>query len=111
MPKTAYEAYFMAAKVLLAAISKNFGFSPEKFIMSPSVIFAGLALETFPNGEVSILPDPKRVENLLTLPTPGTKEDVLSILGLLATLVKWIPSLSVQTDPLRYLVKKNTHFL
>ena len=100
MPKSASEAYFMAAKVLLAAISKNFRFSSEKIIIFPSVIFAGLALETFPNGEVSILPDPKRVENLSNLPTPDTKERVLCILGLLATLAKWIPSLSIQTDPL-----------
>ena len=34
----------------------------------------------------------------------------MSLLGLLATLAKWIPSLSIQTDPLRSLAKKNVHF-
>ena len=56
---------------------KNFKFSPGKFVISPSVTFARLALRAHQNGEVSILSDPKRVDNLLSLPTPKSREDVL----------------------------------
>ena len=52
-----------------------------------------------------------RVEKLLAMPTPFNKEDVLSLLGLLATLMLWIPNLSVATDPIRDLIKKNVHYL
>ena len=81
MPRSASEGYYMAYKVLIAAISKTINFSPGKFILSPLVTFAGLQLRALPSGEVIIHPDKKRLDHLINLPNPKSKEDVLSLLG------------------------------
>ena len=63
-----------------------------------------------PSGEVLIYPDSKRVELLLNLPDPKSTEDVLRLLGLLANINKWIPSLSTVNE-LRQLSKRNVSFV
>ena len=83
----------------------------SKFKIAPQVTFSGLLVTAQPNEDVSIQPDKRRVEKLLAMPTPSDKEDVLSLLGLLATLMLWIPNLSVATEPIRDLIKKNAHYL
>ena len=59
------------------------------------------------NGEVGIESDRGRVERILDLPNPTSKEEVQSLLGLLGTLMLWFP---ISTDPIREFIKKNTHF-
>ena len=45
------------------------------------------------------------------MPTPKCKEDFLFLLGLLGTLMLWIPNLYLTTDPIRSLIKRFTHWL
>ena len=92
-------------------IQNNVVFSKEKFCVSPKVVFAGLELCTSPTGKVSILPDKKRIEALLNLAPPTNKKELQSVMGLLSTFQKWIPSLSMEDAPIRQLSKKSTHFL
>ena len=73
------------------------------------VQFAGLLLKAQPNGNVLIGPDPSRIFDLLNLRSPSSKEGLLSLLGLLATLNKWVPNLSVDNAPLRNLSRKNVN--
>ena len=110
MPRTANEAYLMGSKICINAISRNFKFSQTKFKVAPVVQFAGLLLKAQPTGTVLIGPDPSRISDLLDLRSPTSKEELLSLLGLLATLNKWVPNLSVDNEPLHHLLRKNTHF-
>ena len=82
-----------------------------KFKVSPVVKFAGLLLKAQPSGNVLIGPDPSRISDLLNLKSPTNKDQLLSLLGLLATLNKWIPKLSIENEPLRHLARKNAQFL
>ena len=75
------------------------------------MVFCGLQLSTQSNGEVSIQPNKSRVERILNLPCPTSKEEVQSLLGLLGTLMLWFPNLSITTDPIRDLLRKNAYFL
>ena len=111
MPRTANEAYLMGSKICINAISRNFKFSPLKFKVAPVVKFAGLLLRAQPSGNVLIGPDPDRISELLVLQSPTNKEQLLSLLGLLATLNKWVPNLSVKNEPLQHLARKNAQFL
>ena len=63
-----------------------------------------------PNGDVDIEPDRKSFERHLDLPIPKCKEEAQSPLGLLGTLMLWFPNLSITSDPIRALIRKNTHF-
>ena len=63
-----------------------------------------------PDGNVNIEPDQSRVEKILNLPILDSKEDVQSLLGLLGTLTLWFPKLSITTEPIRALIRKNIHF-
>ena len=101
----------MTAKVMISAIKDNFKFSIEKFHIGPSTIFAGLSLVTSASGKVTIKPDPNRVRQLLSLPSPRCKQDVLTLIGMLGTLRKWTPNLSFIDAPIRALTKKNIHFM
>ena len=110
-PRTAQETYDMTAEVMAKAIKDNFKFSIEKFHIGPSATFAGLSLVTSASGNVTIKPDPERVKQLLALPSPQCKQEVLTLIGMLGTLKKWIPNLSFFDAPIRALTKKNVHFL
>ena len=109
-PQSGSEAYKLGSQVLCQAISKNLKFSRSKFHVSPRVTFCGLQLTAKSNGEVDIEPDRGRVERILDLPNPTSKEEVQSLLGLLGTLMLRFPNLSISTDPIRVLIRKNTHF-
>ena len=110
-PHSGTEAYQLGAKILCQAIQRNLKFSKTKFQVSPEVVFCGLQLSTQSNGKVSIQPDKSRIERILDLPCPTSKEEVQSLLGLLGTLMLWFPNLSITTDPIRDLLRKNVHFL
>ena len=108
-PQSRSKACQLCAKVLSQAIAKNLKFSVSKFRVAPSVTFSGLLLTAKPNGDVDIKPDRKRIEKLLDMPIPRCKEDALSLLGLLGTLMLWLPSLLLTTDLIRSLIRKHTH--
>ena len=109
-PESGSEAYRMAAQVLIQAIGKNLKFSLSKFQISPCLTFCGLKLTANPDGNVNIEPDQSRVEKILNLPIPDSKEDVQSLLGLLGTLTLWFPKLSITTESIRALIRKNIQF-
>ena len=96
---------------MCAAITFNFAFSLEKFKVGPSTTFAGLYLCTSPSGKTMIQPDKKRITNLLKLPVPTCKAEVLSLMGVVSTFRKWVPDLALKDGPLRNLSKKNVHFM
>ena len=110
-PTLAQETYNMTANVMLRAIRENFKFSIEKFQIGPSIIFAGLSLVTSSSGRVTVKPDPDRISQLLALPSPKCKQDVLTHMGMLATLRKCTPNLSFVDAPIRALTKKNVQFM
>ena len=75
----------------------------------PGVSSSGLLLIRQPEGMVMIQPDRQCVDILLAFPSPSCKEDVLSLLGVLATLTLWLPGRSVTTVALGQLTMKNQH--
>ena len=79
--------------------------------MASEVHFAGLLLSAQFDGNVLIRPDSARIFGLVNLRSPSTKEELLSLLGLLATLNRWVPNLSVTNAPLHNLSKKNVTFV
>ena len=86
-PHSGSEAYKLASHILCQSIKKNLKYSHTKFHVSPKVVFCGLQLSTQSNGEDSIQHDRSRVERILDLPCPTSKEEVQSLLGLLGTLI------------------------
>ena len=69
-----------------------------------------MKLQTNPDGNVNIKPDQSRIDKILNLPIPNSKEDVQSLLGLLGTLTLWFPKLSLATEPIRALIKKDVKY-
>ena len=109
-PQSASEAYKVTAQVLIQAIGKNLKFSLSKFQIAPCLTICGLKLQTNPDGNVDIKPDQSRIDKILNLPIPNSKEDVQSLLGLLGTLTLWFPKLSITTEPIRALIKKDVKY-
>ena len=110
MPKTLNDAYKDGASVLQEAIKKNFKFSPGKFIISPQITFSGLYLTSSPSGSVGIYPDFTRVKDFIQLKTPNSKEELRSLMGLLATFHKWNGSIAKETVHMRKLLMKGVKF-
>ena len=110
-PHSGTEAYKLGSQILCQAIQKYLKFSHTKLPVSLKVVYCGLQLSTQSNGEVSIQPDRSRIERILDIPCPSSKEEVQSLLGLLGTLMLGFPSLSITTDPIRDHLRKNVHFM
>ena len=100
----------MAAQVLIQAIGKNVKFSLSKFQIAPCLTFCGLKLKTNRDENVDIKRDQSRVEKILNLPIPNSKEEVQSLLGLLGTLTLWFPKLSITTEQFRALIRKDVKY-
>ena len=101
-PQSASEAYRVAAQVLIQAIGKKLKFSLLKFQIAPCLTFCGSKLKTNLDGNIDIKPDQSRVEKILNLPIPNSKEEVQTLLGLLGTLNLWFPKLSITTKYVKY---------
>ena len=54
-----------------------------------------------------VSPDESRIQEIKALPTPTTKQELQSFLGMIQYLAHFIPRLSDQTDALRNLLKKD----
>ena len=110
MPRSLTDAYRDGALVLQSAISKNFKFSAEKFLISPQVTFSELSLSSSPSGDVVKLPDMDQISEFINLKSPTTEEESQSLLGLLATFHKWQPDIAKDTTHMRQLLMKGVNF-
>ncbi|XP_063903271.1 uncharacterized protein K02A2.6-like [Zophobas morio] len=57
-----------------------------------------------------IEPDNSKIEAVLNMPQPTSKQDVQRLLGMLTYVSKFIPEFSTKTSPLRDLIKKEVNF-
>lgn len=57
-----------------------------------------------------IKPDPQKVEDLHSMPTPTSKTELQEFMGLITYLGPFIRALSAKAEPLRQLLKKDTPF-
>jgi hypothetical protein len=54
-----------------------------------------------------IKPDKEKVQAILLMPEPSTKQELQRFIGMIQYLAKFIPGLSEKSAPLRSLLKKN----
>ena len=52
-------------------------------------------------------PDPEKIRAINHMPNPSCREELLTLLGMINYLAKYIPSLSTKNKPLRDLTKAN----
>ena len=57
-----------------------------------------------------VKPDPKKVEAILTMPTPANREGLQRFLGAVTYLSKFIPNMSQKSAPLRQLLQKDVEW-
>ena len=86
-------------------------FSRRKMRVSTDVNFCGLALHTTSEGNVVIKPTKDRLAALLDFPSPQSKKEVKSLVGLLNTFSKHIPRVSSLTAKMQELTKDRAAFL
>lgn len=58
----------------------------------------------------AILPDNNKTEAITNMPSPTNKKELQRVLGVLNYVSKFIPNFSIETTPLRELLKNNVHF-
>ena len=58
-----------------------------------------------------IKPDPAKVKDIRSMPTPQDKEDLQTFLGMITYLGSFIPNLAERAQPLRDLLKQNVPFV
>ena len=92
-------------KVLSACDQHGIKLSPEKFLISESVPFAGLII-----SNKGIYPDPCKLLAIKDFPTPQNITDVRSFLGMVNQLSTFVPNLTNTTGGMRYLLKKDVKF-
>ena len=54
--------------------------------------------------------DPKKVEAIITMPTPANREDLQRFLGVVTYLSKFIPNMSQKSAPLHQLLQKDVEW-
>ena len=57
-----------------------------------------------------VKPDPKKVEAILTMPTPANREGLQRFLGVVTYLSKFIPNMSQKSAPLHQLLQKDVEW-
>jgi hypothetical protein len=58
-----------------------------------------------------IRPDPQKIADLKSMPTPKNKDELQRFLGLITYLSTYVPNFSSKASPLRELIKKDTPFV
>ena len=77
--------------------------NPEKyFVKVPQINFFGITY-----NKEGVSPDESHIQDIKALPTPSTKQELQSFLGMIQYLARFIPKLSDQTDALRNLQSLN----
>ena len=57
-----------------------------------------------------VKPDPKKVEAIVAMPNPASREDLRRFLGVVTYLSKFIPNMSQKSAPLRQLLQKDVEW-
>ena len=97
------ELWDRGSTLLHNAIRTNWKFSIEKGQCGTSISFCGLELSADANLQVTVLPSNNTIKELINFDSPRTKRQLQSLLGVLNTLVKWIPGLSNHNSRMREL--------
>ncbi|KAK2721303.1 hypothetical protein QYM36_003550 [Artemia franciscana] len=91
------------AEVLERARQKGVKFNRSKCqIAVQSVCYFGHII-----SNAGVKPDPEKLRAINKMPTPKSKEELQTLLGMLNFLSRYIPNLATQNQPLRDLIKAN----
>ena len=104
------EAYLLGSRLMMNAIMKGWIFSTRKARISNKVVFCGLSLEADKDRQVSILPEINRIQALTELPSPTTRKDAQSLIGILVSFSKWVPGMSKLMRNMKMATMPGTHF-
>ena len=72
--------------------------------------FCGLDLHADNNKKVSVLPEINRIQTLTELPSPSTRKEAQSLIGLLVLFSKWVPGLTKLMRNMKMSTVSGTHF-
>ena len=83
--------------------------SIKKFKIGRRVKFGGFIADNV-DGKVNIEVDPGKLERIRDFPTPQSKDDIASFVGLVITLNNWSGAISPKMEKIRELHTKGIHF-
>ena len=102
---TEEEHDFLLRSVMQRARERNIKFNPKKIQFKlQRVVYFGTII-----GEDGIRPDPAKVQGMVELPQPASK-DVRRLMGTVASFKDFIPDMSTTMYPIRQLLKKDVDF-
>ena len=81
-----------------------------KFDLATKLSFAGFMIDAS-GVEVTVSPDPARLEAIQLMDIPRNKKQVREFLGMVLTINSWCPEISAKSNLLRTLSNKNTKFV
>ena len=84
------EAYSRTLQLLMNAVMHGWVFSKRKLKVATGVNFCGLWLHTTSEGNMVVQPSEDRLSALINFPSPTSKKEVKSLVGLLNTFSKYI---------------------
>ena len=103
---TEEEHDFLLRSVMQRARERNIKFNPKKIQFKlQRVVYFGTII-----GEDGIRPDPAKVQGMVELPQPASKEDVRRLMGTVASFKDFLPDISTTMYPIRQLLKKDVDF-
>ena len=83
--------------------------SIKKFKIARRIKFGGFIVANI-DGKVHVEADPGKLERIRDFPTPQSKDDIASFIGLVKTLNNWSGAISPKMEHIRQLHAKGTHF-
>ena len=105
------ELYLKLRELLQRAKKMGVTFSIKKFKIGTSLVYGGFLIKVDKEkGEISVLPDPKKIESMKNISPPTNRQELLSFLGLVKTFGKWSPHISFKTSHLKQLSTKGKVF-
>lgn len=105
------ELYLKLRELLQRAKKMGVTFSIKKFKIGTSLVYGGFLIKVDKEkGEISVLPDPKKIESMKNISPPTNRLELLSFLGLVKTFGKWSPHISFKTSHLKQLSTKGKVF-